>query len=204
MVESRAIYDLLENDIVPLFYDRSKDDVPLGWTAKMKASLLKLAPVFNTNRMVYDYVTEYYGSCADRYRTLTETGCQRARDLAAWRARVAAEWHNVKVRSVHSSGTEDAKVGRTIEAWCQVALGGLRPEDVLVQVYYGRVSPDQEIVDAEAVTMRCDGEVEARVHLFKAAIECRRSGRSGFAVRVLPNHADLGHTHHARLIHWAD
>ncbi|MCK4304404.1 MAG: alpha-glucan family phosphorylase [Candidatus Eisenbacteria sp.] len=202
-VESRAVYDLLENDIVPLFYERGGDDVPRGWTAKMKASLSLLAPVFNTNRMVWDYVNDYYYPCAARYRSLTENGSQRARVLTEWRQHVETEWQHVRIRSVHSSGTEQAKVGGVVDVWCQVALGALTPEDVVVQVFHGRMSPSEEIVDHQTVTMSCDGEAEKRVYLFRGSIACQRSGQEGFAVRVMPSHEDLCHPHHTRLIHWA-
>lgn len=204
MVESRAVYDLLENDLIPLFYDRGTDGVPRGWTAKMKAAMRRLCPLFNTNRMVCDYVTDYYSTCAQRYQSLTEDKCKRARTLADWQRQVSTEWHNVRVRSVHSSGTKEAIVGSEVSVWCQVALGSLAAEDVVVEIVQGSVGPDGQIIDPQIVTMKCEGEVEKQVHAFRGTLECRRSGREGFAVRIMPNHADLCHRHAMRLIHWAD
>ncbi len=204
MVESRALYDLLENDLVPLFYDRSADGIPRGWTAKMKESIGGLSSIYNTNRMVCDYVTDYYAASAERYARLTANRGERARKLAEWEQHVSAAWHGVRIRSVHSSGTEEARVGGDISVWCQVALGALKPEDVVVQVFHGHVGPDEQIETPETTTLACEGEVEGGVYMFKGAIDCQRSGQEGFAVRVMPSHEDMCHPHAMRLIHWAD
>ncbi len=203
MVESRALYDLLENDIIPLFYRRSVDNVPRDWTTKMKAAMRTLCPVFNTNRMVCDYVTNYYMTCAERHKRLTENGCERAVTLGQWQQRVATEWHKVRIRSVHSSGAEDARVGGSLSVWAQVDLGNLTPDDVVVQAYFGRVGSDGQIRDPETMALRCEGEADQHVYLFKSDLPLRRSGRIGFAVRVMPHHEDLCHPHATRLIHWA-
>jgi glycogen phosphorylase len=203
MVESRALYDLLENDIVPLFYARGMDNVPRDWTEKMKAALGTLCPKFNTNRMVCDYVTKYYITCAERHKRLVENKCERAAALGDWQRRVASEWHNVRIRSVHSSGAEEARVGGALSVWCQVDLGGLSPDDVQVEAYYGRVGADGQISDPQNVVLRCEGEADKHVYLFKEAIPLNRSGRGGYAIRVMPRHEDLCHPHATRLIHWA-
>ncbi len=202
MVESASIYDLLENDIVPLFYARGTDGVPRGWIAKMKASMQQLCPVYNTNRMVCDYAEEYYAASAERYQALTADKGARARVLAAWQERVAREWHNVLIRSVHSSGAEEAKVGQQVGVWCQVVLGGLMPEDVVVEIVTGHVDERGRFAAPETVIMRCEGHEGEQVHLYRGEIECRRSGREGYAVRVMPNHVDLCNRHVMRLVFW--
>jgi len=201
-VESASIYDLLEHDIVPLFYTRGTDGLPRGWIAKMKAAMGQLCPVFNTNRMVCDYVSEHYTTTAERYQTLIADQGARARALAAWQERVAREWHNVRIRSVHASGTEEAKVGGEISVWCQVELGALQPEDVVVEIVTGRIDARGQLAGPEVVVMRLEGHEEERVHLFRGEIECRRSGREGYAVRVMPSHVDMGNRHVTRLARW--
>lgn len=204
MVESRSIYDLLENDIVPLFYERASDGVPRGWTTKMKAALRTLCPIFNTNRMVCEYTTHYYAASAERYRALTGEKAERAKALTAWEARIKAGWDKVLVQSVHSDGTDGAQVGGEVSIWCQVALGGLKPEDVVVQIFHGRMAPDESIRAPETVAMKCDGEAAEGVYVFKGILPCQRSGREGFAVRVMPSHEDLCNPHSMRLVYWAD
>src|SRR5262249_46462702 len=84
-VESRSIYDMLEQEIVPLFYTRSSDGLPRGWLRTMKRSMATLNPVFNTGRMVAEYTTEAYYPSAQRYHRLTAEGLRKAAELAHWR-----------------------------------------------------------------------------------------------------------------------
>ncbi len=201
-VEADSIYDLLENDIVPLFYTRGNDGLPRGWIAKMKASMRQLCPVFNTNRMVCDYASEYYAASAERYRLLIAEKGARARALAAWQERVAREWPGVRVQGVQSTGADEARVGRQVDVKCQVALGELTPEDVAVEIVTGRVDEHGRFAGPQTVIMRCAGREAARAYLYRGEIECRRSGREGYAIRVMPSHADLCNRHVMRLVHW--
>src|SRR5436190_5348582 len=84
-VESRAIYDLLEQEIVPLFYNRSSDGVPRGWVRFMKRSMSTCCPVFNTNRMVQEYIEKCYWPSAQRFDRLAADGLKNAAKLAEWR-----------------------------------------------------------------------------------------------------------------------
>src|SRR5438445_3582150 len=86
-VESRAIYDLLEQEIVPLFYNRGSDGLPRGWLRMVKRSLQTLCPVFNTHRMVQEYAKFGYWPSHLRYTQLTADNDHAARQLAAWRKR---------------------------------------------------------------------------------------------------------------------
>src|SRR6059058_4205899 len=75
-VESNALYDLLEKQIVPLFYDRGVDNIPRPWIAHMKACMSKLAPAFNTNRMVRDYAEKIYLPAFGRGQKLAENNLE--------------------------------------------------------------------------------------------------------------------------------
>jgi starch phosphorylase len=205
MVESRALYDLLENDIVPLFYDRGTDDIPRGWTAKMKEAMRRLCPTYNTNRMVCDYVNDYYRACAERSTHLTAENGKRARELAAWKQRVRTAWDRVRVQAVRSAGSAKAKVGDKVKVECEVALAGLEPEDVSVEIYHGRLDAHGGIENAEAAIMQPASRTgEGHTYTYAGTLECRRSGQVGFAVRILPAYADLLHPHAMRLITWAE
>ncbi|MBM3318261.1 MAG: alpha-glucan family phosphorylase, partial [Candidatus Eisenbacteria bacterium] len=138
-VESRALYDILENDVVPLFYSRGVDGIPREWTARMRAAMRALCPVHNTNRMVCQYMLEHYQVCAERYARLTADGGARLRALAAWERRVRGAWGEVRAWDVSAAGTGAASVGGEIRVACSVALGSLAPADVAVQVYHGRL-----------------------------------------------------------------
>ena len=98
-VESAALYDLLERDVVPAFYERGADNLPRRWIASMKASIARLCPSFNMQRVVNEYAADFYLTAHQRFRDLTADGAHRARTLAAWASRVRANWGAVRIRA---------------------------------------------------------------------------------------------------------
>jgi starch phosphorylase len=202
-VEAGTLYKLVEDDVVPLFYTRGSDGLPRGWIAMMKASMKELCPVFNTNRMVCQYVERAYIPGHQRRTRLEENNCRRARDLASWRARVSKAWGSVKITRVQADVPEDPRVGASFAVRAWVTPGTLEARDLAVQVYLGRVDDRQEIVDADIVPMASKGAGEGATLLFAAEVPCRTSGLRGLNVRVLPCHEDLAHPHDMGLVVWA-
>ena len=99
-IESQALYDLLEQDIVPLFYKRGRDGVPHEWVAKMKRSMRELSPRFNTHRMLREYTEQYYLPAQERIQRLTEPDIKSSEDYLNWWQRVNSEWKRVEIRHV--------------------------------------------------------------------------------------------------------
>ncbi|MGI8711530.1 MAG: alpha-glucan family phosphorylase, partial [Acidimicrobiales bacterium] len=137
-LEANALFDLLEQQIVPLFHDRDGTDVPRGWLGRVKADLASLGPAVVASRMVRDYVTDLYEPTATAADGLRADGCARARALAAWKDRVGAAWHGVGIDAVEASD-ERVDLGTTREVSVTVALGDLGAGDVVVQVVHGPV-----------------------------------------------------------------
>jgi glycogen phosphorylase len=203
-VESRAIYDLLEQEIVPLFYNRASDGLPRGWVKMMKRSITTLAPVFNTNRMVQEYMDTCYWPASTRFSRLSADGLHKAADLAKWRSSLVRAWPVVKVVNVESGGTDSMQVGSELKVKVKVALGPLKPDDVQVQLFYGLVDSFGEIPAPQTVGMSAYGQPtkDSEPWEFTGAIACKASGQHGFAVRVLPKHQDLGNAFEPGLVCW--
>jgi starch phosphorylase len=203
-VEAEALYELLEREVAPSFYERGGDGLPHRWLDRMKASLRDLCSFFNTHRMVQEYTERLYLPAAAQARGLTADGMARARALAEWKAHVRKEWPNVQVVAAEAGPIEDLHVGDQISVRAWVRLGGLSPDDVTVECTFGPLDIDGEIVEAEPITMQATGDHSEKGHPFEVhAIPCRRSGRYGFSVRVLPNHPDLVTPFLPGLITWA-
>jgi glycogen phosphorylase len=201
-VESRAIYDLLEQEIVPLFYNRGTDGLPRGWLKMMKRAMSTVCPVFNTSRMVQEYMEKCYGPSADRYGRLTQDQLKQATNLARFRRSLASGWPQVKVESVEANGADPMHVGGQLEVKARVNLGGLSPDDVQVQLFHGVVDNLGEIPQPATALMSHNGPLEGQVWMFKGTIACRSSGQHGYAVRVLPKNADLASPFEPGLVCW--
>jgi starch phosphorylase len=201
-IESRAIYDLLEQEIVPLFYTRSSDGLPRGWLKMMKRSMSTVCPVFNTNRMVQEYVEKSYWPSAERYNTLTGDNLKRAGDLARWRRGLLQGWSQVRVEHVEANGVDPMHVGGELQVNARVNLGHLSPDDVEVQLFHGVVDSLGDIPNPGTVPMSHNGAHDGNTWLFKGTIPCRSSGQHGFAVRVLPRHNNLPNPFEPGLVCW--
>lgn len=201
-VESRAIYDLLEQEILPQFYTRSSDDLPRAWIRMMKRSISTCAPVFNTNRMVQEYTEKSYAPCAQRFEHLAQENLRFAKDLARWRQVVRGGWPQVKVETVQSNSPDNLQVGGQIKVSARVNLGQLQPKDVDVQLFHGTVDSLGQIPVPATISMSHNGEHTGSSWVFQGTIPCRTSGQHGFAVRVLPRHEELSNPFETGLLTW--
>jgi starch phosphorylase len=202
-VESRAIYDLLEQEIVPLFYTRGSDGLPRGWLRMMKRSISTLAPVFSTSRMVAEYTTTAYLPCAQRFVKLTALNLTAAQSLAAWRRGLVRGWPQVRIGSVEAAGSDPMHVGGELTVKAKVNLGPLSPDDVQVQLFHGLVDSLGEIPRPSTVLMQTNGAApEGTTWWFQGTIPCRSSGQYGYTVRILPKHADLANPFEPGLVCW--
>jgi len=203
-VEASAIYDLLEKEIVPLFYDRGSDGLPRGWIAKMKNSMRELCPMFNTNRMVREYTEKFYLPACQRFRRFLENGTQPIKSYQQWRGKIQSQWDNVKILELTSNSQGPIPVGMPIKIQVKAHLGSLTPDDVLVQAYLGRLDSENQITDASPVSMEAQGQTGDGVWEFAATTSCRQSGRFGYSARVLPFHPELVNPFELGLIRWAE
>lgn len=202
-VESRALYDLLEKEIVPLFYDRGHNGLPRKWIARMKASMSAICPVFNTNRMVLQYMEEAYTPAADRYQRLIKDDMAGAKNLAAWKARLRQCWDAIKIVRVEDDSPIDLKIGDSLRVQAEIVLGELQPSDVRVEFYHGRVDQYDQIVDGRAMAMTHAEPNGGGSYIFSGVVPCERSGQYGYAIRILPRHPDLSNVFAMHLIRWA-
>ena len=202
-IDSRAIYEILEKEIIPLFYDRSSNGLPHKWTARMKAAMRAICPVFNTNRMIREYAERFYLPSAQRYKRLTEGEMARAKALAQWKSLLHEHWPEIRVENVEAEVPAKLKVGADLQVRAQVYLGTLEPKDVTVQLYYGPLDTRGEIPKGEVMAMKCVESHENGGHVFVGSIPCRTSGRHGYALRILPHHEDLSNPYEPGLILWA-
>jgi starch phosphorylase len=200
-VECEALYNLLENEIVPLFYERDRAGMPRAWIAMMKASMRKLGAFFNTQRMVQEYTdSSYLPAHRGGARLLADKGAG-ARGLAAWRSRVTAAWPGVSIRVDEIRKHKDMRVGDTVGVTVRVRLGVLSPADVAVEIWHGPYTAAGEIRQGTVLPARHD-QREGEEEIYRVEVPCMGSGRYGFAARVLPRHPDLVNPFTPLLLAW--
>jgi len=202
-VESQIMYNLLENDVAPLFYDRGHDGLPRNWIKKMKLGLSILGPLYNSNRMLEDYAYKAYVPGYYNYSSLTENKFAPAKALAAWRMEIMTKWSEIKIRKVRAATQTSIYVDEPLAVTAEIYLNGLTPDDVRVEIYSGPVDQNERFSKRSTTKMTSDGPAKDGWHKFKGDIKPTESGRFGFTVRVLPSHPLLTDPHSLGLIHWA-
>jgi starch phosphorylase len=203
-VEGRLIYDVLEQEVIPAFYERGRDDLPRRWIAMMKASIRELGLVFNTNRMVYDYAEGFYLPAGRRQAHLLDNNARAVRDLVVWKRRLREYWSDVRVERVDAPPV-GIHVGSMVSVSASVRLGRLDVKDVVVELFDGPIEPGGTITKGRATAMTCDARPGTdRVAMFTGSVECVASGLHGYSVRILPAHPDLAYALEPALITWAN
>ncbi len=214
MVESQAIYNLLENEVIPLFYTRSADNLPRAWIHRVRKSMRWITPRFNTRRMVIEYAQKCYMSAQSKWEYLIAEKMHRAKALAAWKANTQAAWSDLVIKDVQveiSNGegvtldvkNPQLKVGSKLKVSAMVKLGRLRPEDVSVELYHGPLDARGNIIEGAVIKMEHKVPAEQDSdHWFIGLTPCQASGRRGVAVRIVPKNPDMTNPHELGLVLW--
>jgi glycogen phosphorylase len=188
-LEAAALYDLIEGSVAPRFYDRDERGLPTRWLEMVRHTFSSLGPKVQASRMVENYVTGLYVPASQSARAVTPT---RAGELARFRALLRGAWPGVRVDHVDSFGASDSpQVGDRVEVRAFVSLGQLTPDDVQVQVVYGRVTPADTLIETHAAPLVHAEEYEAGRHRYEGSLVLGRTGPFGYTVRVLPKHEHL-------------
>jgi len=201
-VEGLALYDLLEKEVVPIFYRRGTDNLPRDWIAMMKASIRSGCPVFNTNRMLEEYTERFYLPSLTHAETLIENRAEKARRIADWYSFLRTHWHEVQVADVEHELNGEVKVGNTVAIRAQVVLGKISPDQVAVEAFTGKIDSNGAILNGEAVPLQYQESGDNAAHLFVGDLPCRATGQQGYTVRVVPSAEGLTDRFDTGLITW--
>ena len=187
-LEAAALYELIETSVAPRFYDRGADGLPARWLEMVRNTLTSLGPKVLASRMVADYVNELYVPAANSGNAVGRTqALQQAHD----KNRVRKAWSGVRVDHVESAGVSDsAQVGDELAVRAFVSLGDLTPDDVDVQLVYGRVTPEDSLVLPVYASLQHAETYEGGRHRFEGTVKLRQTGPFGYTVRVLPKIPD--------------
>ncbi len=202
-IESQALYEILEQEVAPMFYDRGKEGLPREWISRMKSSIRTIVPVFNTYRMVLEYGDRFYVPCCQRRHRLFQNDRKLVYELARWKMFMMENWHDVKIQHIESGGKSPLVYGDALEVTARICLGKLSSTDVKVETYHGNLDYHENFIEGTCELMTCESDLGNGEYLYKGMTQCDKTGFSGCTVRVIPNHPDFFHEHEMGLIAWA-
>ncbi|MBD3386904.1 alpha-glucan family phosphorylase [candidate division KSB1 bacterium] len=199
-IEAEALYDLLENSVIPIFYDRGRSDLPRRWIEMMKNSIQKVCPQYNTHRMVRDYFEQFYIQAEERWERLSDNQFQATKDLIAWKEKIQKNWNKIKVTSVTVEDRE-IKVGNSLQVRSKITIDGLKTDDISVEIYYGHLNAQGEIQNGKSLEMS-PAETREKTIDYHAHVPCETTGQHGLLVRIRPKHPELTNPFEMGLVHW--
>ena len=201
-IESKALYDLLEREIVPIFYQRGRDGLPRDWIKRMKACMREIGQSMSSHRMLMEYSNKFYFPALKNYKRLEKDSFEESKAVAAYLGKIRTSWHELSVNKIESNAKPVMQRGDALTVTACVKLGSLSPDEVLVELYYGSISNQGEIVNAMRAEMKPVGQ-EGDCYKYRIGISCGSTGKQGHTVRILPKHPGLVHPYLPGLIKWA-
>jgi len=202
-IESQALYDVIERDVIPTFYQRNRKNYSQEWVRMMKNSIISIGKQFSSHRMLREYSEKFYIPAIQACDSLCGDGYKLARDIASWKGRIQNDWGKVSISSVempHVDGS--AKVGQTMLVRVKAYLGELSPDDVRVEVVRGNLNAQDQMVNNEIFTASLDESSRDGHHMYHVDMVCTRSGRMGITARIVPHNSRHIVKHNPRLIAW--
>ena len=191
-LEAEGLYNLMENAVAPAYYTRDARGIPPRWMSMMRHTLSTLGPKVLATRMLREYVTRLYIPAAESGRAVEANNFALAREVGAWKQRVRATWGEIQVDHVDADGLGDVvSLGSQVMIRAYVSLGELSPEDVDVQVVFGRVDADDRIRQSDTMSMVPGERYDGNRWQYSLPISLSKNGPFGYTVRIVPQHQGL-------------
>lgn len=187
LIESRLLLSLLEEQLLPEFYDRGADGLPRRWMRRVKNSMTGLSGFFSTDRMVLEYAERLYRPAAAEGRRLEVHDFAEARALTHQVGRLMAGWEQVRVGEVQIGAGQGLALGESVAVDARVFLGGVRPDDVVVEIFGGRVDSHRVVVEGTLAALEREGDDGLGWHRYSGSWTPTHAGHNGCTLRVRPS-----------------
>jgi len=188
-IHVRAIYSILENEIVPMYYQEREEGVPADWMRRVKQSLMHLSPQFNSLRMVGEYMSQLYEPAHQAFLEMSKDSFAPARVRSKWNEQVEKVWDNVSFLEIGPAPDVSVLTGRPIPMRAVVNLAGLSPKDVRVEAVIGRVGANGNLEETQVMSLPAV-EQQGDAYVFMKEFVPHQTGRLGYSLRISPNHYD--------------
>jgi starch phosphorylase len=203
-VEAQYLYNTLENEIIPLYYQKKNGNIPVEWVNKMKESIKTILHHFSSHRMVKEYMDYTYKPALQNYDSFFSNDFQKGKENTRHYVSLRQNWDKVKIYPPESDRDIEAlRVGDQFKVTARVYLDDIDPELVDLEVYYGPLGPMDTIEDSHTVKMSREADEGKAYYRYSSEINCETAGRYGFTVRAVPRDEVWKHTMPGQII-WAD
>ncbi|MEA2030525.1 MAG: alpha-glucan family phosphorylase [candidate division Zixibacteria bacterium] len=208
-MESEMLFNILEKEVIPLFYDTNDRGIPSHWIAKMKASIEMAGEKFSAHHMLVNYVNDFYVPAIKHSKELSASDYAVTRSVTAWLEHITSHWDNISIENIDIPELESTLyVGQKFPVTMKIHLGDISPDDVRVEIISGHLNSQENILNhtpsiATLVSNNGKDKPEAKgIYTFAGEVTCTESGRFGIRARVIPENKHFPHTLKPKLISW--
>ncbi|MDH5720644.1 MAG: alpha-glucan family phosphorylase [Spirochaetia bacterium] len=202
-VESQALYDILENSVIPAYYNRGVDNLPKAWIAKIKQSLKYCIANFNSERMLKEYAEKYYNPASVRHLKHIQDNFLQLKEYESWLSIIQKFWDKIEIVDYGSKDNQESfNMGDNPEFLCKIKLGELKEKDIKVSLFYGKEEKDGKILFDKSDELDF-ARKENDVSVFSKKITLKKGGKFFYTVQVLPNHPMRSRPLEPGYIKWA-
>jgi phosphorylase/glycogen(starch) synthase len=202
-LDAEVIYTILEEEIIPIYYDRDENNVPSRWVSYIKNTIADIAPHFTMKRQLDDYYRQYYYKLFKRSKILAAKNYEMARHIASWKRKVLRGWEGIEIASIKTPFTDQRPlaIGDTFTAEIILDLNELAATDVGLEVLFGRKVNDQveTPIFIEELTL---ARAERNIAVFECNIPINEAGVYDFVFRLFPKSPLLPHRQDFPLVKW--
>ena len=202
-LDATAMYNIFENEIIPLFYKRDKNNVPTEWVQMIKNTIAYIAPEYTMKRMLDDYRRKYYQPIYQRSLALNDEGYQKARKLASWKQKILRGWDSIEVVSIKTTNANQKPMSLGEKFFAEVTLkvNELDEKDLGVELLFGQKVKD----NVEKILFKHEMEIinvinDTVTYYFEKEVEM--VGVYDYAFRLFPKNTLLAHRQDFSLMKW--
>jgi phosphorylase/glycogen(starch) synthase len=200
-LDAETIYSTLEEEIIPAYYDTNWNGVSPRWVAYIKNTIANIAPYFTMKRQLDEYYEKFYNKLFERGERIKQNNFELAKTLSNWKRRVARLWKDVLVIKLEFPGSDHPALrqGETFNAEVTLDIGELSPEDIGLEVLFGRKT--NGTVDKLLFKNEMNLQViDQHTVKFSCQIPINKAGVYDFSFRLFPKHPLLPHRQDFRLV----
>lgn len=199
--DSLSIYTTLENEIIPAYYDKADMTQNTKWLKMMKNSIKSVGGVYNTGRMLCEYLSKLYMPQMDLI-TSDKYATKNIEDFLSWEQNIRENWDTISIKASDNLEEISKSAGDVIDMKCIVDLGNINPQDVSVEIFYGKFDHTNKLINSGFVPMKLLNSLDNNKYEYVADITLDDGGNYGYTFRVTPTHPLLINSQDMCLCKW--
>ncbi len=202
-LDAETIYTILEEEIIPLFYDVNSKKVPVRWVSYIKNTISGIAPHFTMKRQLDDYIRQYYDPLFERSAKMAAGNFELARHMASWKRHVLREWDNIQVVALNlpDSNQKPLILGESFQAEIILDLAELSPEDIGIEILFGKKEND-EVKEPIFIREMLLTKADRNIATYSCDIPFNHAGVYDFTLRLFPKNPELPHRQDFSIVKW--